>query len=87
MNVPARRRLLLITTVVEIGALGLVVWKLACPASLSLDTPVGVSPSRFLPDLRGEARCWVLFLTISVFMVLASLVANRALSRRGSVRR
>jgi hypothetical protein len=78
VNSSTRKRLLWAATAVEILVLGVVFWRLACPASLSLDA---TSHDRFVPALRGETRCWAFFLELSMVLVFTSVLANRAISR------
>jgi hypothetical protein len=69
------------TIAVGIVLLGLTFWRVACPASLSLEGVRSISAERFLPTLRGEARCWVFFIGISLFFVLTGLLLDNVVSR------
>jgi hypothetical protein len=82
MTVTTRRRLVWGTTAFEVGALAWIFFTMSCPARMSLEK-LGVVPAdRILPSLRGEARCWAIFLTISAVLVVFAALADAAIVRR-----
>jgi len=82
MTIRGRLWLLWLTTVIEIPIFGIVIAKRVCPARVALEELPGVLTGSVLPALRGEARCWALFLLMTVVSVALAVWVSVTISRR-----
>jgi hypothetical protein len=82
MTFPARRRLLWITTALELAALAWLFLVMACPTRISLEQAGLISRDDVFSSFRGEPRCWLFFGLSSAIAVACSLLVDRSLAKR-----
>ena len=82
MTAITRRRLVWAITGVEIVLLAWLVFAVHCPARLELERMGAVPPDRLHPAVRGEARCWTIFLIVSGLLLAFSALVSSAMRRQ-----
>ena len=82
MTATTRRRLVWVITAIEIATLAWLVFTISCPARLELERMGVAPPDRILPSIRGEARCWTIFLVVSGALLAFAAFVSAAMTRR-----